>query len=99
MVPIRLSWSWTELHLRQGFENSPANHVGGCQNDAPLLGPLKILVPYSTKDPKKDHNFDNYPCMSAAWSEPLSRLRIVVGLCSGRTHGSAMILFLLYRAH
>ena len=27
----------------------------------PLLGPLKCQVPYLTKGPKRDHNFDNHP--------------------------------------
>ena len=35
-------------------------NMGSCQNYGPLLGP-QILVPYYTKDPKRDHSFDNHP--------------------------------------
>ena len=33
-------------------------HMGGCQNYGPRLGSLNTIY---TKDPKKDHNFDNHP--------------------------------------
>ena len=36
--------------------------MGGCQNYGPLLGAPKYLVPYHTRDPKRDHNFNSYPC-------------------------------------
>ena len=40
-------------------------HVGGCQKHGPLLGPLKYKVLNYTKDPKRDHDLDNYPCGSS----------------------------------
>ena len=33
--------------------------MGGCQNYGPFLGYPKYWVPYYTKEPKRDHNFDN----------------------------------------
>ena len=39
-------------------------HVGGCQNYDPFFDNYpKYSVPYYNRDPKRDHNFDNHPCM------------------------------------
>ena len=35
--------------------------MGGCQNSGPPFGSPKYWVPYHTKDPNKDHDFDNHP--------------------------------------
>ena len=40
-------------------------YVGDCQNDGPFLGPYYSTGPNTGPnlgDPKRDHNFDNYPC-------------------------------------
>ena len=36
------------------------SNMGGCQNYGPLSGPLNIRCRIILKDPKIDHNFDNY---------------------------------------
>ena len=36
-------------------------HVAGCQNYGPFLGTLNNY----NRDPKRDPNFDNHPCMYA----------------------------------
>ena len=36
------------------------HHVDGCQ--WPLFGYPKYEVPYYSKDPKREHTFDNQPC-------------------------------------
>ena len=36
--------------------------MGGCQNYGPLLGPLNMRCRIILKDPKRDHNFDNFSC-------------------------------------
>ena len=33
--------------------------MGGCRNYGPPFGSPKYSVPYSTKDPKRDHSVDN----------------------------------------
>ena len=41
-------------------------HVGDCQNDGPFLGPYYNTGPNTGPnlgDPKRDHNFDNPPCV------------------------------------
>ena len=37
-------------------------HVGGCQNDGPLLGPVNTSCCIILRTPKRDHNLDNHPC-------------------------------------
>ena len=36
--------------------------MGDCPNYGPFLGPLN-KAPYYNRDPKRDHNFDNPPCI------------------------------------
>ena len=36
--------------------------MGGFQNQGPLLGPLNTRRRIYTKEPKRDHHFDNHPC-------------------------------------
>ena len=59
--------------------------LGGCQNYGPLLGPLNIL-PYYTKDPKRDHNFDNHPSVNPEFLQPNSKVLSLgaVGTRDGR---------------
>ena len=38
-------------------------HVGGCQNYGPFLGTLNIRCRIIIGIQKRDHNFDNHPCV------------------------------------
>ena len=45
-------------------ELGPEQHMGGCQNYGPFLGPYYSTGPNTGPnlgDPKRDHNFDNPP--------------------------------------
>ena len=35
--------------------------MGDCQNYGPFRGTLNIRCRINSRDPKKDHNFDNHP--------------------------------------
>ena len=35
--------------------------MGACLNYGPFFGYPKYEVPYSSRDPKRDHDFDNHP--------------------------------------
>ena len=50
--------------LREGSAGiSRKVHMAGYQNYGPLLGKIRCryFVPYSIKDLKRDHSFDNHP--------------------------------------
>ena len=37
--------------------------MGGCQNVGPFLCTLNIRCRIIIRDPERDHNFDNHPCL------------------------------------
>ena len=43
--------------------------MGGGQNYGPLLGALKGAVWYYTRDPKRDPNCDNHPCVGLVFGD------------------------------
>ena len=53
-------------------------HVGDCQNYGPFLGPYYNTGPNTGPnlgDPKRDHNFDNPPCVGLGfWGLGTSKL-------------------------
>ena len=61
-------------------------HVGGCQNYGPFLGPYYNTAPNILGYPKRDHNFDNYPCeeLSASARGPCCGFGILLNGVSNR---------------
>ena len=41
--------------------------MGGCQNDAPFLGPYYNTAPNIQVTQKRDHDFDNHPHVFLMW--------------------------------
>ena len=39
----------------------------------PFFGSPTYYVPYYSKDPKRDHNFDNHPCKQTSYSDTVTR--------------------------
>ena len=39
--------------------------MGGCQDYDPFFGYPEYWVPYYTRDPQRDHNFDDHLCVYA----------------------------------
>ena len=54
-------------------------HVGGCQNYGPFLGPYYNTAPNIFGYPKRDHSFDNHPCVEETYASHLPVL-VVYGL-------------------
>ena len=75
--------------------------MGGCQIYGPLFGSSKYSVPHYTKDPKRDHNFDNYPCpalpqhLKKQEGQDESSFLHVPASCS-RFHYNSITLYCLY---
>ena len=53
------------------METTTMGYMGDCQNYGPFLGPYYNTGPNTGPnlgDPKRDHNFDDLPCVFAAGS-------------------------------
>ena len=47
--------------MEEKLETTIMSYMGGCQNHGPFSGYPTYSVPYYTRDPKRDHNFDSHP--------------------------------------
>ena len=54
-------------------------HMAGYQNYGPILDPLDTRVPYCSKEPKRDHDFYNYPYT-------------ILGLCWDMVYGPVLLV-------